>query len=70
MNESLTCYALVIRETEPESELQIPRHIKPILEEFSDVLPKDMLGELPLMRAILHGIDLVLGVTLPNLLIM
>ena len=30
LNEGLTCYALVARETEPETELQIPGDIKPI----------------------------------------
>jgi len=41
LNGGLTCYALVARETELEIELQISGH-KPILEEFSDVLPKDL----------------------------
>ena len=52
LNEGLTCYALVAREVEPETEMQIPRHIKPILEEFFEVLPKDLSGEIPPMRDI------------------
>jgi len=67
LNEALTCYALVTRETELEIELQILRHIKPILEEFSNVLPKNLSGELPPMRNIQHAINLVSGATLPNL---
>ena len=67
LNEGLTCYTLVARETEPETELQILGHIKPILEEFSDARPKDMLDELPLMRDIQHVIDLNPGAILPNL---
>ena len=34
LNEGLTCYAFVAGEIEPEIELRILRHIKPILEEF------------------------------------
>ena len=37
--EGSTCYALVGREAEPETELQISGYIKPILEEFFEVLP-------------------------------
>ena len=62
-----TCYALVAREAEPETEMQISGHIKSILEEFFGILPKDLPGELPPMRDIQHVIDLVPGVTLPNL---
>ena len=52
LNEGLTCYALVGRETEPEIELHISGHIKPILEEFSDALSKDLPGKFSLMRDI------------------
>jgi len=52
LNKRSTCYALVAREVEPETEVQIPGHIKSILEEFSKVLPRDLSGELPLMRDI------------------
>jgi len=67
LNEGLTCYALMTRETELEIELQISRHVKPILEKFFDVLSKDLPDELPLMKDIQHVIDLVPGTTLPNL---
>ena len=61
------------REAEPETEMQIPEHIKPllhikpILEEFSEVLPKDLPGELPPMRDIQYAIDSISGTTLLNL---
>jgi len=47
--------------------LQISEHIKPILEEFFEVLPKDLPGELPPMRDIQYAIDLILEATLSNL---
>jgi len=52
LNEGSTCYALVAREAEPKIKVQISRHIKPLVEEFSEILPKDLPGELPLMRDI------------------
>jgi len=67
LNEGSTCYALVAQEVEPETESRIPGHIRPILEEFSEVLPKDLSGELPPMRDIQHAIDVVLTATLSNL---
>jgi len=67
LNERSTGYALVTREAEPKTESQIPGHIRPILEEFSKVLHKDLSGELPPMRDVQHVIDLVPGATLSNL---
>ena len=67
LNEGSTCYALVVREVEPEAALPIPGHIKPILEEFFVVLSKHLPGELPLMRNIQHVIDLISGANFPNL---
>jgi len=49
LNEDTTCYALMAREAEPKIEVQISGHIKPILEEFFEVLSKDLPGELLLM---------------------
>jgi len=66
LNEGSTCYALVAREAESKTEMQIPGYIKPILEAFFEVLPKDLLGKLPAMRDIQHAINLVPGPTLQN----
>jgi len=58
LNESSAAYALVTREAKPEAELQISGHFKLILEEFFDVLPKDLPGKLPHVRDIQHAINL------------
>jgi len=67
LNEGSTCYALMAQKAESETESQIPGHNRPIFEEFSEVLPKDLPGELSPMRDIQHAIDLVPRVTLSNL---
>jgi len=67
LNEGSICYAFVTQEAKPEIESQILRHIRPILEEFSEILPKDLPCELPPMRDIQHAIDLFPGATLSNL---
>jgi len=63
LNEGSTCYALVARLAEPKIEVQISGHIKPILEEFFEILSKDLSGELLPMRDFQHAIDLVLRAT-------
>ena len=61
----MNCYTLVARETKPVTKLHILGHIKPIFEEFSDVLPKDL--PVSLMKDTQHAVDLVSGTTLSNL---
>ena len=62
---SLDVMALVVVE-ETESEKEIPKEVKPILEEFFDVVPEEIPHGLPPMRDIQHQIDLVPGYILPN----
>jgi len=50
--EGLTFMHLWLEKLKSEIELQISGHIKSILEEFSEVLPKDLSCELPSMRDI------------------
>jgi len=69
LHEGSTCYTLMAREADRKIEVQISEHIKPNLEEFCEILPKDLPGELPSMRDIQHAIDLVPRATLSNLLL-
>ena len=60
----LDVMALVaVEETENE---KILKEVEPILEEFVDVVPKEISHGLPLMRDIRHQIDLIPGSFLPN----
>ena len=59
LDEGSTYYALMAREADRKIKVQILEHIKPILKEFSKILPKDLSCELPSMRDIQHAIDLV-----------
>ena len=53
--------------SEPLKVNQIPMEMQGLLEEFNDVVPKELPNELPPMRDIRHHIDLILGASLPNL---
>lgn len=43
-----------------------PQEVKPLLNEFIDVILKDMLPGLPPLRSIQHCIDFVMGSVIPN----
>jgi hypothetical protein len=57
-------YVLVV--VEKKDPIEIPLMIQPLLEEFPDVIPKELPPGLPPMRGIQHHIDLILGSVLPN----
>ncbi|XP_071704931.1 uncharacterized protein [Rutidosis leptorrhynchoides] len=58
-------FALLVEE-ENEKSTHIPTEVKPLLEEFADVLPFEIPPGLPLMREIQHHIDFIPGATIPN----
>ena len=62
-----TVVALVAREITDDSQEQISPAMTPILKEFANVFPKELLDYLPPTRDIQHAIDLVPGSSLPNL---
>jgi len=47
--------------------LEFPSRLKPLLEEFLNIMPNEFSSDLPHMRYIQHAIDLVLGSQLSNL---
>ena len=60
--------ALVTREVTHQPEVTYSAPIRELLSDFSDLVPDDLLDELPPMRDIQHAIDLVPGSVLPNFL--
>ncbi|KAM1244297.1 hypothetical protein ACFX1S_035999 [Malus domestica] len=57
-------YALVIKEQNLGG--NIPLSVKPLMQEFSDVIPEELPFGLPPMRDIQHQIDLIPNANLPN----
>ncbi|GKA95913.1 hypothetical protein Tco_0818008 [Tanacetum coccineum] len=57
-------YALVVHDEEPL--ISVPPFVKPLIEKYVDVMPKEIPSGLPPMRDIQHHIDLILGLSLPN----
>ncbi|GJW00070.1 transposon ty3-I gag-pol polyprotein [Tanacetum coccineum] len=60
-------YALVVKGVEDVMKNAIPAVVKPLLAKFSKIVADDTPDALPLLRNIQHQIDLIPGVSLPNL---
>ena len=59
-------FALVVKE-EVDPAIEVPEKMKPMLEEFQRIVHNKILDELPPMKDIQHHIDLIPGVSQPNL---
>ncbi|KAI0498585.1 hypothetical protein KFK09_019474 [Dendrobium nobile] len=61
-------FALVITEPNQDSELlDLPSDVAEFLDQYRDIIPKELPAELPPLRKIQHQIDFIPGATLPNL---
>lgn len=60
-------FALVTKVVTDKKAIEVPHEAELIVQEFQDVAPKDLPNELPPLDDMQHAIDLVPGVTLPNL---
>nr|XP_025625248.1 uncharacterized protein LOC112717433 [Arachis hypogaea] len=58
------CFLLICEEN--KETLSMHEDVKPLIEEFSDVVPKEIPNGLPPMRDIQHAIDFVPGSVTPN----
>ena len=62
------CLALVAKEVPSDSSIvDVPLEVKNLLDDFVDIVPDELLSELPPLKDIQHSIDLVPGSQLPNL---
>ncbi|XP_037426242.1 uncharacterized protein LOC119291565 [Triticum dicoccoides] len=66
MREAIEGGVYLLLLSKQKSEVGIPKEAHDLLEEFSDVFPKELPSVLPPMRDIQHQIDLVPGASLPN----
>jgi hypothetical protein len=57
---------VVSREVKQEDDI-IPTEFSTMLEEFQDIMPDEVPNQLPPIREVQHAIDLIPGLTLPNL---
>ena len=65
--ETSMCLALVAKKVPSDSSIvDVPLEVKDLLDDFVNMVPDELPGELPPLRDIQHAIDLVLGSQLPK----
>jgi hypothetical protein len=65
----MLCVMRVLDEFEPREATDLvssPKCVKQVLDEFPDVMPEELLNELPLRRQVDHVIEVMLGVAPPT----
>ena len=67
MEKGVPFVILATKEVTKETNTLIPPEVTPVIMEFTDVFPEDLLDKLSLTCDIQHAIDLVSGASLLNL---
>ncbi|KAK8923695.1 hypothetical protein KSP39_PZI019139 [Platanthera zijinensis] len=65
--ESDVIYVVAATQVAEDAPVDFPPAVRPLLGEFTDIMPDELPDELPPPRDIQHAIDLVPGASLPNL---
>jgi hypothetical protein len=70
LKETKKVHSLIVKSLlfeESDKAVEVPEIVKPLLQEFQEVIPDKLPDESPLMHDIQHKIDLILGASLLNL---
>ncbi|XP_074277660.1 uncharacterized protein LOC141601289 [Silene latifolia] len=59
-------WVLLSKEISKEESPEMPAEVKPLIQRYKEVFPRELPSGLPLLRGIEHHIDLVPGLVLPN----
>jgi len=57
----------VVRREVNQNDGKVPKELTTIIKKFQDIMPDEMPHQLPPMRGVQHAVDLIPGLSLPNL---